>query len=135
MKTLADEQTVVQLQRRFSALIRNEAPLDLDPGMRVYVDAYSARLRRALGEDFPVLAAVLGESGFSELMFGFLKSSEVGVSHYASLAELGKSFLNYLNHWESHKDFQALRELAHYEWMKVLCSLAPEDSFDARNFG
>jgi hypothetical protein len=114
---------LLQLQREFSSQIRTRSPSDLDPRMRVYGRAYRLRFEASLKEDFPILARILGELRFSELVAEFLET--VGSQH-SSLAELGKPFQAFLESRSDFSDLPWLLDVARYEWMKIICSLAPE---------
>src|SRR5262245_49959372 len=58
------------------ALLAASAPsrtLDAGGRLAVYADAYFSRLREVLVEDFPRLAAALGEACFTEVVHDYLR--------------------------------------------------------------
>lgn len=55
-------------------VFRDDAPLAPARGMRVYSDAYTASLRRALAVNFPSLARVLGARDFDALAAAYLRA-------------------------------------------------------------
>jgi hypothetical protein len=97
-----------------AGLVRGDERLGAVDRVDVYADMYFYRLRDCLAEDFPRLAAVLGEVDFHNLVTDYLLAHP---SRHWSLRELGRAL----------PDFVAGRELAGLaalEWARV-------DVFDA----
>lgn len=61
--------------------------------MEVYANAYYARLLECLRDEFPALAALIGEETFNAFAFAFLQSFP---STSYTLADLGKNFPQFL---------------------------------------
>lgn len=83
--------------------------------LAVYHDAYRQRLIEALGEDFPLLGALLGETRFRRLALRYLAACP---SHSHTLRELGRGLPGFLARRP------ALRATAAFEWALL-------DAFDA----
>jgi hypothetical protein len=90
-------------------------------GLQVYVHAYSARLREALGNDHAALAALLGEAAWERVTAAYVAACP---SRHASLRHFGDRLPAFLR---GHGDYAAqplLAELAAFERALL-------DSFDA----
>jgi hypothetical protein len=83
--------------------------------LTVYHDAYRLRLVEALGEDFPLLRALLGEAGFQRLAQRYLAACP---SRSHTLRDLGRGLAGFLGRRP------ALRATAAFEWALL-------DAFDA----
>lgn len=75
------------------SMILPSSRLDARSRLRVYADAYYARLMECLEGSFPVLRRAVGEETFGEFAFGYLQSYPS--SNY-SLNPLGSRFADYL---------------------------------------
>jgi hypothetical protein len=77
-------------------VFRDDAPVRAARGMRVYSDAYTASLRRALAANFPALARVLGAADFDALAAAYLRAHPPASPDFrslgATLAEFVRSF-------------------------------------------
>ena len=119
-----------ELQRLFWCSIANTAPghalppelvelvtpsQTLDAGARVgvYVDAYFARLRDILREDFPRVAALLGDR-FEETAWSYVRAHP---SEHPSVRHLGRHFANFLEDRTDVAPYVA--DLAHLEWTRT----------------
>lgn len=79
----------------------------------IYQNAYRSRLVEALGKDYPVVQALLGEAGFTTLCHAYI---DVHPSRSFSLRWLGQSMASFL----SNPDYPPhLPELARFEWAMV----------------
>jgi hypothetical protein len=67
------------------AVFRDGAPVPAARGMRVYSDAYTASLRRALATNFPALARVLGAADFDALAAAYLRAHPPASPDFRSL--------------------------------------------------
>ena len=85
--------------------------------LAVYRDAYRLRLVEALGEDFPLLRALLGAAAFERLAVAYL-AARPSRSH--TLRELGRGLAGFL----ARRRRPALRATAAFEWALL-------DAFDA----
>lgn len=83
--------------------------------LAVYHDAYRLRLVEALGEDFPLLRALLGEAAFGRLALRYLAACP---SRSHTLRDLGRGLAGFLARRP------ALRATAAFEWALL-------DAFDA----
>ena len=83
--------------------------------LAVYHDAYRLRLIDALGEDFPLLRALLGDAGFGRLAQRYLAACP---SRSHTLRDLGRGLAGFLARRP------ALRAAAAFEWALL-------DAFDA----
>jgi hypothetical protein len=101
-----------------SGLVADDPAIPAARRLAVYYDAYRLRLIDALGEDFPLLRALLGEAGFRQLALRYLAACP---SRSHTLRELGRSLPGFLARRP------ALRATAAFEW----ALLAAFDAADA----
>jgi uncharacterized protein (UPF0276 family) len=77
-------------------VFRDDTPVRPARGMRVYSDAYTASLRRALAANFPALARVLGAVDFDALAAAYLRAHPPASPDFrslgATLAEFVRTF-------------------------------------------
>jgi hypothetical protein len=101
-----------------------EASCTQEPAQRlgVYADAYFLRLRDVLAEDFPRLAALMGEEAFDRLSRGYLKAHP---STEPSLRHLGRTMVEFIRGQEELPGY--LGDLAELEWARVNAFDAPDD--------
>ncbi len=90
--------------------------------LKVYGNAYYARLLECLRESFPVTAKMLGKETFDQFAFGYLQQFP---STSYTLGRLGDSFFDYLQQTRPDREQRAageiswpdlLIDLAHLEW-------------------
>ncbi len=86
--------------------------------LRIYGNAYFARLMECLRESFPALDYALGEELFDEFSLGYLQRYP---SQSYSLCDLGDQFAQHLQ--ETRPDAQKSRE-GHVDWPDFLIDLA-----------
>jgi uncharacterized protein len=67
------------------SVFHDGAPVPAARGLRVYSDAYTASLRRALAANFPALARVLGASDFDALAAAYLRAHPPASPDFRSL--------------------------------------------------
>lgn len=79
--------------------------------LRIYRDAYALRLIEVLGQDFPVLKALLGEARFDTLARAYLQAHP---STQPSVRHFGARFAGWLA--QGHDLDAAAVELARFEW-------------------
>lgn len=108
-----------------AALVRSDERLAAEDRLDVYANAYFQRIHDVLAEDFPTLAAALGEDDFHDLVTSYLT---VHPSRSPSLRWIGDRLAGFL---ASHDAVASLRgaypfaaDLAAWEW-------ATEGVFDA----
>lgn len=104
-----------------SLLVRSDARLDATARLDVYADMYFYRLRDCLAEDYPKLAAWLGEARFHNLVTDFLLAHPP--AHF-SLRELGRPLAPFLETHALAEEFPGSADLARLEWARA-------DVFDA----
>ncbi len=86
--------------------------------LAIYQNAYRSRLLEALGKDYPVVQALLGEDAFTTLCHAYI---DVHPSRSFSLRWLGQSMASFLSNTHYPPYFP---ELARFEWALV-------EAFDA----
>lgn len=116
---------LAQLQRDFQhcLLVRNNGAVlsaitangraAPDTQLAVYSHAYRLRLREVLANDFPVLAAALGDGAFDELADAYI---EAHPSRGYSLRGFGAQLATFLRKQPGYRATPALAELAMFEW-------------------
>ena len=78
-----------------------------------YVHAYRARLQEVLENDFPAIAAALGEDNFEALAKAYINTHP---SHNFSLRVFGGHVADFLAQQAAYQEQPWLSELAHFEW-------------------
>ena len=106
---------------------------DLDPGLFVptagkggfgiYVNAYRARLREALCDNYPILALALGDESFDQLAEVFIEASP---SRFRSIRWFGDGLAAFMAQRDDLVPHPALTDLAKMDW-------ALRGAFDAGN--
>ena len=79
----------------------------------IYRDAYGLRLVEALGQDFPVLAALLGEDGFDRAARAYLAAHP---SRAFTVRELGRRLPGFLADTAPWAVDRAVIDVARFEW-------------------
>ncbi|MEO0997555.1 MAG: putative DNA-binding domain-containing protein, partial [Pseudomonadota bacterium] len=126
-----------EFQRRqyeFAAHIRdpenNPAPAGVeDRRMAIYRDLFIGNLASLLAATYPVLRRFYDKPGWRRLIRGFMRGHR---AHTPLFLEVPDEFLDYLTdeHEDSEDDPPFLRELAHYEWVELKLSVAPDPEPD-----
>jgi len=96
-------------------LVRSDATLSAVEHVDIYADMYFYRLRDCLAEDFPKLAAQLGEARFHNLITDYLLAHP---SSHFSLRELGRALPGFLAGHALARELPALADLAALEWAR-----------------
>lgn len=105
----------------FVRLVRGCDDDDRKTRILVYSDAYFLRLRDVLREDFPRVAALLGEHQFDEVVKGYL---EAFPSSWFSVRQLGHALSGF---FRNRTDLpECLADLAELEWARVEVFDAPD---------
>ena len=105
----------------FVRMVRGLDDDDRKTRIRVYSDAYFLRLRDVLREDFPRVAALLGEYQFDEVVKGYL---EAFPSSWFSVRQLGHALSGF---FRNRTDLpECLPDLAELEWARVEVFDAPD---------
>ena len=99
-----------------SFLVRPDARLGSTERLDVYADMYFYRLRDCLAEDFPKVAAWIGEARFHNLVTDYLLAQPP--THF-SLRELGRALPDFLDAHALSGELPALADLARLEWARV----------------
>lgn len=105
------------------SIIEPRGALGPEERLDIYAQMYCARLLDALGEDFPRVAAVLGEERFRALGREYLR--HVPSSH-PSLRHLGARFPEFLLSQTETLVPQFVGDLARLEWARVTVFDAPD---------
>ena len=124
--------SLAEMQRQFIAHLRGKPAgtlqqavdvgrLPAATGLRIYAHAYGARLREALENDHPVLAAYLGDDMWDAMCSGFIDTHP---SRVRSLRDFGNGLPAYLAADAQFRAHPQLVELASFERLLL-------DSFDA----
>jgi len=110
-----------------------------DRQLSVYSNAYRLRLREVLENDYPVLAAAVGDAAFDELAEAYITSHP---SQGFSLRSFGADLAALLRSHPGYREIPVLAELASFEWtlgksfdagddpvmtIEAMAHLAPED--------
>jgi len=112
-------------RREAEALIRGDCGLDAEARLGVYANAFFARIHGALANDYPALAAELGEGAFHDLVKVYLLAHP---SRSFTLRDVGGSLADYLAEGPLADTFRRrcahAADLARFEWALV-------EAFDA----
>ncbi len=120
------------LQRQFLAHLRNPEQQPLlsgfaKQGVGVYVDLLYNKFNDSLEMCFPVTHAVLGETAWQQLLRDFIAEHRCLSPYYRQIPD---EFVRYLqNERQATDDPPFLDELAHFEWMELVLSIAEAEPF------
>ncbi len=115
------------LQRQFLAHLRNpeQQPLPTGfapPGAAIYVDLLYNKFNDSLTTCFPVSRAILGETAWQRTLKDFIAHHRCLSPYYRQIPD---EFVLYLqNERQVTDDPPFLAELAHFEWMELVLSIA-----------
>ncbi len=96
----------------------NVEPVSAITRLNVYRDGYYLRLLEALGQDYEVLRALIGDDEFDQVARDYIREYP---SHFRSIRWYGKEFSTFL---KQKTDERCLIEMAQFEWLLT-------ESFDA----
>jgi hypothetical protein len=103
--------------------VRPSAALEPVERLRIYAGMYWLRIRDALREDYPRVAAALGPEGFDMLVRGYLARHP---SEHPSLRHLGRHLPRFLRERPPPGAAPFLADLARLEWARVEAFDAPD---------
>ncbi|WP_137820166.1 DUF2063 domain-containing protein [Pseudomonas sp. 2FG] len=103
--------------------IRGSRTLAAEDGLKIYHNAYRARLLSVLREDFPALYQWLGDDSFEQLAFAYLAAWP---SSHFSLRWLGEKLPCFISGYLADPQSSVVRELAELEWAFTLAFDAPD---------
>ncbi len=83
------------------------------PHLKVYEQAYGARLLEVLGEDFPALHTLLGDTAFAEAATAYIGAHP---SQWRSIRWLGRELPGFLATTPPWNDVPVLADMARFEW-------------------
>ncbi len=115
------------LQRQFLAHLRkpDQQPLPAgfdQRGAAIYVDLLYNKFNDSLTTCFPVTAAILGETAWQQLLKDFIGEHRCLSPYYRQIPD---EFVLYLqNERQLRDDLPFLAELAHFEWIELVLSIA-----------
>jgi hypothetical protein len=114
-------------RRRLASLVRSDATLVASERLEIYANAYFHRILGVLRDDYPALAARLGDVGFHDLVTSYLL---VEPSRHGSLRHVGARLSAFLR---AHDAASGVRDrapwaadLADLEWARVEVFDAPD---------
>ncbi len=120
-----------QQQHAFAAHIRDPenaaAPADVEARrMAVYCELFYNNIEGVLSSSFPVLRSLYGDDEWHALVRGFFSRHHAQTPYFG---ELPREFIHYLQHERvtQPSDPAFLLELAHYEWVEMVLSIAEEE--------
>ncbi len=123
-----------QLQYEFAAHIRDPgnapAPQGIeDRRMGIYRDLFFSNISSLLARTFPVVQQLCEGECWRSLIRGFMREHQ---AHTPLFLELPKEFVDYLRLRKLNNagDLPFLSELAHYEWVELALSVAPDVTID-----
>ena len=96
--------------------------LDVANGLAIYRNAYSARLREVLREDFPAILYWLGDDEFEALLDAYIRQCP---SAHFSLRWMGANLEGFIHQYLIAAQSAPLAELARLEWAFTLAFDAP----------
>jgi hypothetical protein len=110
-----------RLEAPLSSLVRSDERLSAESRLDVYANAYFYRIHDVLCEDYPQLAAALGETSFHDLATSYLA---VHPSEHPSLRWVGARLAPFLRESDAAAGVRARAawapDLAAFEWAKGL---------------
>jgi len=115
------------LQRQFLAHLRNPGQQPLPTGFNqqgsaLYVDLLYNKFNDSLTTCFPVTYAILGETVWQQLLKDFIAEHRCLSPYYRQIPD---EFVHYLqNERQVTDDLPFLYELAHFEWIELVLSIA-----------
>ena len=122
----------ISTQNEFSAYIRdpehNPAPKDVDKQrMAMYRELFFNNINTFISSNFPVLKKILDEQKWLALVQDFFNRHACKTPYFSEIPE---EFLNYLQYEREGKeqDPPFLLELAHYEWVEMVLSIAKDEA-------
>lgn len=103
-----------------------------DRRMAIYRELFFNNLHSLLGSTFPVLKKLHAPDEWRRLVRAFMAGHR---AHTPYFLEIPREFLNFLEKEYVHQpgDLPFLVELAHYEWVELALSVAPDDESDGES--
>lgn len=120
------------VQRQFLTYLRNPKQQPSPAGLAwkdvgVYVDLLYNKFNDSLTTCFPVTKALLGETAWQQLVQDFIAEHRCRSPYYRQIPD---EFVLYLqNERQATGDPAFLAELAHFEWMELVLSIAEVEPF------
>lgn len=123
MHALPEPSRMHALQYAFAAYLRDPSagstPAGVEPRrLRVYAELIYNNVESLLSSNFPVIRALYNQTGWQDLIRGFLRDHRANTPHFP---EIGREFITFLGarHATDVGDPPFLPELAHYEWAEL----------------
>jgi len=124
----------IQTQHEFTQYIRDPKksprPTDIEERrINIYRDLLFTNISNVLSDGFPVLKEISSEQRWEEMCRDFYSQHS---SHSPYFSEIPQEFIQYLqserlNNPNASSDFPFLLELAHYEWVELVVSIAEDE--------
>lgn len=112
-----------QANPELQASLLGSAALSTEQGLKIYHNAYRARLLEALRGDYPAVHGWLGDQEFDALALAYLNAHP---SQHFSLRWLGAQLATFIQAYLIPAQAEPLSELARLEWAFTLAFDAPE---------
>ncbi len=124
----------IQTQHEFTQYIRDPKksprPTDIEERrINIYRDLLFTNISTVLSDGFPVLKKISSEQDWEAMCRDFYSQHS---SHSPYFSDIPQEFIQYLqnerlNNPEARNDFPFLLELAHYEWVELVVSIAEDE--------
>lgn len=129
----ANVPSFLETQHQFTTYIRNPesapAPNDVElRRMKIYRDLFFNNISNFLADNFPVLKAITPENQWQDMAHDFFARHPSRTPYFAEIAQ---EFIGYIQNERAQNpqakhDFPFLLELAHYEWVELVISIAED---------
>jgi len=127
----------IQTQHEFTRYIRDPKnsprPTDIEERrINIYRDLLFTNISNTLSDGFPVLKKICSEQQWEDICRDFYHRHP---SQSPYFSDISQEFVQYLQNErsdspDSRNDFSFLLELAHYEWVELVISIAEEETED-----
>ncbi|EDY86192.1 conserved hypothetical protein [gamma proteobacterium HTCC5015] len=124
------------LQTEFAAHIRNpdknQRPDGIeDRRMAIYRDLFYSNIQGFIENGFPVLRSLYSDGDWHALVRHFISDYRCASPYFLKISEEFLAFLSSEVYQPTPADPPFMRELAHYEWVELALSVAPDPQADA----
>ena len=116
-------QSLLELQRRFGAALRDPIAANMPRGFSVYIGNVRGNWTRALAAAYPIVRKIVGEGFFEGLAWDFARDHG---SPSGDLNEFGERLPDYLAAYPETRDLPYLPDVATMEWLAHRIYYAPD---------